>query len=186
MNFNDHSNLEGLHAFLGASQYHWVNYSDEKLIEIWNTHYAAERGTRLHELAKELILLGEKLPKKNRTLNLYVNDAIGFHLKPEQVLYYSPNCFGTADAIDFNEKKGFLRIHDLKTGVKPAKMTQLYIYAAIFCLEYDIKPSDIQTETRIYQFNEFIIDNPTFEDIDPIMKTIVEFDKLIEELKMEG
>ena len=29
-----------------------------------------------------------------------------------------------------------LRIHDYKSGITPAKMDQLMIYAALFCLEY--------------------------------------------------
>jgi hypothetical protein len=29
--FNKHSNLAGQHAFLSASKYHWVNYTDQKL-----------------------------------------------------------------------------------------------------------------------------------------------------------
>ena len=35
MNFNKHSNLEGRHAFLGASKYHWVNYDEDKLISLY-------------------------------------------------------------------------------------------------------------------------------------------------------
>ena len=75
--------------------------------------------------------------------------SIGFKLTPEQVLYYSSNCFGTADAISFKDK--FLRIHDLKTGVIPAHVEQLEIYAALFCLEYKVKPQDIGMELRLYQ-----------------------------------
>ena len=33
MNFNNHSNLEGQHAFLGASKYHWINYGEDKVAE---------------------------------------------------------------------------------------------------------------------------------------------------------
>ena len=49
-------------------------------------------------------------------------------MTPEQILYYSDNCFGTADAILF--RNNFLRIHDLKTGKIPAHMEQLEIYAS--------------------------------------------------------
>ena len=31
MIFNRHDELEGLHAFLSASNYHWINYSEEKV-----------------------------------------------------------------------------------------------------------------------------------------------------------
>lgn len=184
MNFNNHSDLEGMHAFLSCSQYHWVNYSDEKLVEKWKTYFATEKGTALHDLAKNMILLGVK-PKGRGTFSLYVNDAIGFKMTPEQVLYYSSNCFGTADAIAFDEKKGFLRIHDLKTGVTPAKMIQLYLYASLFCLEYNVRPADIEIETRLYQNDEVLIDNPNVEVIAPLMDKIVTFDKMLEQLKLE-
>lgn len=128
--------------------------------------------------------IGQKLPKSQKTLNMYVNDAIGFKMKPEQVLYYSDNCFGTADAIVF--RNNLLRIHDLKTGVTRAHMEQLEIYAALFCLEYNKKPSDIDMELRIYQNNEILVHNPTVEDILPIMDKIITFDKLIDRMKMEG
>ena len=111
-----------------------------------------------------------------------MNDAIGFRMKPEQVLFYSENCFGTADAISFNED--LLRIHDLKTGAVPAHMEQLFIYDALFCAEYRIKPKDIQFENRIYQNDDILIVNPTFEDIDPVIEKIKEFDQVINELKL--
>ena len=98
MNFARHSNLEGQHAFLGASNYHWLNYSDDKISEWYFKYLAKERGTRFHALAAELIELGVKLPDKKKALNLYVNDAIGYKMSTEVVLYYSPNCFGTADS----------------------------------------------------------------------------------------
>jgi hypothetical protein len=134
MNFNDHSKLKGFHAFLSASSYHWLNYTEEKLITAYTNALAKERGTELHDFAAKAIELRQKLQASKKTLNMYVNDAIGFRMIPEQVLYYSDNCFGTADAISF--RKNFLRIHDLKTGATPAKMEQLMIYAALFCLEY--------------------------------------------------
>lgn len=183
MRFNKHSSLEGKHAFLSPSQYHWVNYTDEKLIARYSTHQMAERGTRLHELAKQCIELGVKLPRNNNTLNMYVNDAIGFHLTPEQPLYFSENCFGTADAIGFS--RNTLRIHDLKTGVTKASMTQLEVYAALFCLEYDVNPADIDMELRIYQSDEVIVHNPEVDDIFPIMDKIVYFDHYINELREE-
>lgn len=184
MNFKKHSSLEGKHAFLGASKYHWINYDDDKLIESYSKFQATLNGTILHDFACQCITLGQKLPKSQKTLNMYVNDAIGFKMKPEQVLYYSDNCFGTADAIIF--RNNLLRIHDLKTGVTRAHMEQLEIYAALFCLEYNKKPSDIDMELRIYQNNEIIVHNPTVEDILPIMDKIITFDKLIDRMKIEG
>ena len=83
-------------------------------------------------------------------------------------------------------RSNFLRIHDLKTGETPAKMEQLMVYAALFCLEYDYKPQDIQMELRIYQSDEVLVHNPTIEDIFPIMDRIVTFDKIINSMKEEG
>lgn len=184
MNFNKHSELEGLHAYLGASKYHWINYSDDKLVESYDNFLAVERGTRLHELAKEHIELGIKMPKNKKTINAYINDAIGFRMTPEQVLYYSPNCFGTTDAISYSKK--LLRIHDLKTGTTPASMNQLKIYNALFCLEYDISPFDITMISRIYQFNDIFEEEQNPDEIRRIMDKIIHFDKLIEETKAGG
>lgn len=183
MNFNKHSQIEGQHAFLSASKYHWINYDEEKLAETYSKHMATLRGTELHDFARQCIHLGVRLPKAQRTLNLYVNDAIGFKMTPEQPLYYSPNCFGTADAITF--KRDILRIHDLKTGSTPASMSQLEVYAALFCLEYDFKPDEIGMELRIYQSDQVFVHDPDRKDISSIMNKIVIFDKRIEAMKLE-
>lgn len=184
MNWHTHSNLEGSHAFLGASKYHWVNYTEDKLIEAYSRYSASQMGTRYHALAAELITLGQKLPRSKRTFNMYVNDAIGFRMKPEQVLYYSDNCFGTADAISF--KNGLLRIHDLKTGVvTPGNIKQLLIYAALFCLEYRVKPAEINMELRIYQNDEILVHNPEVDEVAPIIDKIITFDKLLNRIKTE-
>lgn len=181
MIFNKHLNLEGQHAFLGASKYHWINYDEAKVEQLYSSYLATQRGTRLHAFAAECIRLNQKLPRSKKTLNSYVNDAIGFRMQPEQILYFSDNCFGTADAISF--KDDFLRIHDLKTGQTPAHMEQLLIYGALFCLEYDVKPGNIEMEFRIYQLDDIIFANPTAEDILPIMDRIIIFDKAIEKIK---
>lgn len=186
MIWNSHSNevREGDHAFLSASKYHWINYDEKKLVSAYKNWLAATRGTVLHDFARTCILLNQKLPRSKKTLNSYINDAIGFHMRPEQVLYYSENCYGTADAISF--KDDFLRIHDLKTGVTPASLHQLEVYASLFCLEYKIKPGSIGMELRIYQNDDILIGNPTAEDILPIMDKIISFDKIIESIKTEG
>lgn len=183
MNFKRHSDLEGQHAFLGASKYHWINYDEDKLASTYARHLATQKGTVLHDFAAQCIRLGQKLPSSKKTLNMYVNDAIGFKMIPEQVLYFSENCFGTADAISF--RKNLLRIHDLKTGEIPAHMEQLEIYAALFCLEYGYKPSDIDIELRLYQSDTIIYHNPTAEDIAPIIDKIITFDKVINKIKSE-
>ncbi len=179
MNFNTHSNLRGLHAPFSASGYHWINYDEKKFIEVYKNLQAKEEGTELHDIARKLIEHRIKLPNNKKTFNSYVNDAIGFRMVPEQILYFSDNFFGTADAISFDEKKHFLRIHDLKTGRTPASMNQLFIYASLFCLEYGIKPSQIDAELRIYQNDDILVCNPAVEDIEPIMEKIILFDDLI-------
>lgn len=183
MNFNKHWELKGKHAFLSASQYHWINYDKERLISVYNNWKAKERGTRLHEFACEAIELGIKLSHSKRTLNRYVNDAIGFGMSPEVVLYYSDNCFGTADTIKFDGHE--LRIHDYKSGKTPASFHQLEIYAALFCLEYGFKPDEIDIVLRIYQMDDVLEEIPESLLIQEIMDTIVEFDKIIVGLREE-
>lgn len=183
MNFNQHLNLEGQHAFLGASKYHWINYDETKVADAYSKFLATVKGTQLHEFAAQCIRLGQKLPKSQKTLNMYVNDAIGFKMTPELVLFYSENCFGTTDTICFRNR--LLRIHDYKSGVTPAHMEQLEIYAALFCLEYKIKPSEIDIELRLYQSDNIQIETPTAEDIVPIIDKIITFDKLISKIKSE-
>lgn len=191
MNWNSHSNLpENAHAFLSPSKYSWVNYSDEKLVQTYLNHLATLRGTELHAMAAKLIQYKMKMPRNELTFNAFVNDAIGYRMNPEQRLYYSPYCFGTADAISFNDKKGLLRIHDLKTGVTPASLHQLEVYAALFCLEYgpimNFRPGDIQTELRIYQNDELQIAEPNVEVIAPIMDKIQTGCEILEKIDSEG
>lgn len=183
MNFNKHSELEGRHAFLGASKYSWLRYSREKLEESYINQQAKLRGVEIHEFASQCIKLGQKLPSSRKTLNMFVNDAIGYRMQTEQILYYSDNCFGTADAISFREKGNKLRIHDLKTGVTPASMDQLLIYTAIFCLEYGKDPHDLDIELRIYQMDDVVVYVPEITEILQIMQKIKDFDKIINEFK---
>ena len=183
MNFNKHSDLRDLHAFLGGSKYHWINYNEEKFDSAYLKYLAVQKGVELHSFACRCIELGQKLPKSKKTLNQYVNDAIGYRMKAEQPLFYSPNAFGTADAISFRDN--ILRIHDLKTGVSLVSMHQPEIYASLFCLEYDVRPVDISIELRIYQSDEIFVHTPLAEDILRIMDKIIVFDKKIEKLKLE-
>lgn len=183
MNFNVHSDLIGVHAFLGASRHAWVNYDESKVLESYSKYMAVQRGTELHAFAKTCIELRQKLPNTKRSLNMYVNDAIGFRMKPEQPLFYSENSFGTADTISF--KEDFLRIHDLKTGVTPVSMRQLEIYMALFCLEYSKDPRKFGAELRIYQNNEIVFHTPDTDTILIIMEKIIKFDKMLAKLKIE-
>lgn len=183
MQWRKHSEIpEGSHAFLGGSQHAWLNYTDEKLVEVYNARRASEYGTKLHEYAAKAIQLRRVQPEVPETVCMYINDAIRFNMRAEQILYYSRNAFGIADAISF--ENNFLRIHDLKTGVIPGSMKQLEIYAAYFCLEYDIMPVTLSgVELRIYQFDKVFIENPGIDVIVPIMDKIVSFDQIIFQLK---
>lgn len=177
MNFNQHFRLNGLHAPFSPSQPSWLNYTDEKALDVYSNKKAAEMGTRLHNWAKETIDLGIRQPRSKKTIYAYVNDAIGFRMDTEVVLYYSDRFFGTADAISF--KDNFLRIHDLKTGTSPVHIEQPLVYAALFCLEYKIKPSDIKIELRIYQNDEIQIYEPEEGEVEEVMNKIAHLDELL-------
>lgn len=139
-----------------------------------NTDELSDHGIRILDAVSYL-------PKEVfETLRDYINDAIGFRMKTEQPLVYSERCFGTADAISFDHD--ILRIHDLKTGAGKVHIDQLLIYASLFCLEYKIKPGEIQTELRIYQNCEIQEMRPQADDILPIMDRIVFCDKLLRDL----
>ena len=179
MDFNKHLNLVGQHAFLSPSNYYWLNDDPDKLTARYLNAKAAQRGTELHALAENMIRLGVKPTKNDNTFNAYVNDAIGYRMKPEQVLYFSPNCFGTTDAI--SDRRNELRIHDLKTGKGPTHMEQLLIYAAYFCLQTGVRPSDIEAVLRIYQNDDIQEMNASASDIVPIMEQAKKFNDIIRE-----
>ena len=205
MNWNRHTNLEGTHAFLSASKYSWLNKSDDDLIESYKNSFATSIGTMLHAYAADSIRFRERLRKTDArgvkfdlmrrgvpeyaidiqrvfpTLMTYVNDAIGFQMDPEILLYYSDLCYGTADSIQVDGN--ILRIHDLKTGMTEAKMDQLLIYAAIFYLEYGYKPEKMQTQLRIYQMDEVVVHEPEVDDIREVMDRIVDKDRVLQRLK---
>ena len=181
MEFNAHFKLEGKHAFLGASNHHWLNYTSEKLATVFRNSMAAARGTALHELASKAITLGIRLAESEGTLAKYVNDAIDMSMLTEQILYYSDNCFGTADTISFAQD--VLSIHDLKTGLIKASKHQLEIYVALFCLEYQIKPGEITIKLRIYQNDDIVEWSPEPDLIQWIMDKIVDFDIQLDMIK---
>ena len=184
MKFIDHYNLRGLHASFSPSQPSWLRYDDNKAMEVYTNRKASELGTKLHEWAKETIDLGIKQPRSKKTIYAYVNDAIGVKMDTEVVLFYSERFFGTADAICF--RNNVLRIHDLKTGKGPVHIEQLMVYAALFCLEYRVKPGEIEMELRIYQNDEILYHKPTAEDILPIMDKIVHLDKMLAKMEEEA
>ena len=212
MNWNNHSQLVGKHATLSPSSYQWIRYSAdesrEALFNRYRAEYAQTVGTLIHEFACKRIKYKMRLKKHDKdsvlfylidngvpsnafdsdyifdNLLYYVNDAIGYRMDPEVVLYYSDNCFGTADAISFSKNQ--LRIHDLKTGRIPAHMEQLEIYAALFCLEYEKKPGDLDIELRMYQPDNLVTLVPEVDEIVPIMDSIISHDKFLTKVKGEG
>lgn len=198
MKFNPHPELEGKHSFLSPSSYSWIRYDDDKILDRLDTQMSAQHGTRLHNWAAETISLGVMQVDNGTTINSYINDAIGFMMQPEVALMASYNAFGTADAISFrrerpDDKKLTLRIHDLKTGVGKTSMDQLRIYAAYFCIEYQVNPNDIEIELRIYQNDGITILSPYTEDgedlraeILTIMGRTEHFDNIITQRRMEA
>lgn len=212
MQFNTHRHLEGKHAILSASSWYWLNDTTDELIDRLRSKYAQSIGTILHEVAYKHIKYRIKLHKYDRNnvilelltngipapvvesldfdlmfdnLMTYVNDCIGFRMEPEVVLCYSENFFGTTDAIAYSERERFLRIHDYKSGVAEASVNQPMVYAALFCLEYGIKPSSINTELRIYQNNEIRIWEPSVDELTPVIDKIVTFDKFLNRINEE-
>lgn len=177
MIWNNHYAFSGKHSLLSPSKHHWVNYTEDKLMAYYDNHEKAIMGTRLHAFAAEAIRLRMKLPQTNSAINMFVNDCIGYRMNPEVVLYYSEYAFGSADAIGFFDKT--LRISDLKTGTSPGSFTQLEIYAAFFCLEYQTNPNDIEMVLRIYHENEVRESYSSPETIFRIIGTIKRFDDII-------
>lgn len=149
MSFKKNSRLVGQHAFLSPSNYHWLDYDEDKLKRVFFQKQQAALGDKLHAFAQQAIELKVRQADNGTTLSSYINDAIGFRMEAEIPLYYSDDCFGTTDSIGFRDDT--LRISDLKTGLTEANMKQLKIYAALFCLEFGYNPKDIRIILRIYQ-----------------------------------
>lgn len=187
MRFHRHSDeLEGSHSFMSPSNPAWLRYDDQKLERRFVEHLAHIRGTREHKFAAEAIGLGHRMEDIPKTLNMYVNDSIGWRLKPEVFLYWSPFCYGTADAIGFLERDMLLRISDLKTGKTPATMDQLVSYAALFCLEYEYpKPWELEIELRIYQSNKIKLVIPDPDEVFHAMDRILTGTRLLETIRAE-
>lgn len=145
---------------------------------------AALEGVEQHRYAAICIEEGIVQDDESTTLGLYINQSIQFKMSPEVVLFYSPNAFGTADAIAYRHRR--LRISDLKSGVTRASVHQLEVYAALFCLDYKIDPFSMRDiELRIYQ-DASVLEypgDPYF--IKEIMDKIVKFDSILNELRKE-
>lgn len=192
--WNRHPEAEGQHATLSASTYGWLRYTDERFDSYIEKKFAAGFGTELHNYAAMAIKLKIMQARTRQTLNMYINDAVRFGMSPEKVLFFSWNCFGTADAIGFRREKvpgtdswaWVLRIHDLKTGTSRASFDQLCIYAALFCLEYKQDPFKILIELRIYQNDEMSMREPEAEYIKKIMDLIQRFDNRLTAKRLEA
>jgi hypothetical protein len=63
-------------------------------------------------------------------------------------------------------------------------MEQLMAYAAFYCLEYRVKPKDLDIELRIYQNDEIAILKPEVIDIQKIMEQAIRANKIA--LKLRG
>ena len=211
MIFNKHSEYEGKHSILGASKYHWLRDSDQDLVNRYNNYFAQQIGTAAHAYAKKriehrmpmddcraeknaflLYLLDNGIPfqaididRLFYNLMPYVNDAIGYKMTPELVLYYSDYSFGTADALSYG--RNVLRIHDLKTGGSAASMDQLMVYAAWFYLEYkkQVNFQKSRTELRIYQNQEVLCHTPSNNEISGVMEMVIHGSGVIENYIVE-
>lgn len=188
--FRRHLEVKDRHSFLSPSKYHWVNYDDEKIVAAYDKSMTAALGTRLHAWSAETIRLGLRQPDNSKTINMYVNDCIGYRMQIEQPLVYSENAFGHTDAIWFGDNpdkespyKLLLRIFDLKNGDTPSSKSQLECYAALFCLEYNVRPMELEYDLRIYQNDEIIPFETDPEDITYIMDRYIVANQLIEAMK---
>jgi hypothetical protein len=150
----------------------------EKYMEKYSKYYDHEFGTlllkHLHYIPGEAFL----------TTKQFINDSIGFRMESEKRLTVSSMIYGTADAVRYYTKENLLRVSDLKTGKRPAKIEQVFIYAALYCYEYNLKPLNTNFEARIYQNGEIFIEQPSGEDIDDILKNILHKDEVAK--KFEG
>lgn len=205
---NTHPELVGKHALFSPSKYSWMNYDDDKLRQAYVNSFATQIGTLVHSYAADKItfrqpmednrsernalllhLLKNKIPPKVIQLEKlftnvlpYVNDAIGYKMTPEVLLYYSDLVYGWADTITFS--RNTLRIHDLKTGDTPASMDQLMGYAGLFYLMHskEAKLQKCKTELRIYQNNQVLIHTPSAYDIACVMDKAVHADMIVDEM----
>ena len=209
MNFvNTHPELVGKHALFGASKHSWLNYDDEKLVAAYYNSFAAPIGTAVHEFAREYIskrvpltddqgsknslfihLIKSNIPANVISLdklfyNLmpYVNDAIGYKMTPEALVYYSDISYGWVDTIAYS--RNLLRIHDLKTGDGPVSMDQLMIYAAEFYLEHkrEANLSKSRTELRIYKNQEVVVHTPSNHEIAAVMDKIIHANTVVDKI----
>lgn len=215
MIWNRHYKLEGQHAgILGASRPTWALEEDEQFRQRVLSYYASTIGTLMHGIAKKYISHKFKMHKYDKSsvvldlldsgipdciidildfdsmfINLmtYINDCVSYGMDAEILLYYSDNCFGTTDAIGYFDRSKCLRVHDLKTGKTQAKIEQLLVYAALFCLEYKVKPEELnEIELRIYQLCEVLVHKPSSDEVRYFMNRIQQRDQDLNEFLERG
>lgn len=143
------------------------------------TKYRIAEESKLSAYGMKLLSHVGTLPKEVfETARMYVNDGIQFRMTVEQPLVYSEFIYGTADTIAFRDN--LLRISDYKSGDHPASMEQVMSYAALFFLEYTIKPRDVKTELRIYQGGEINYVEPETDEIEDVMAAIINVNRISE------
>lgn len=153
---------------------------------IFTKYKYLDKDKKVSEFSMTLVQSLTSLPPDVfETIKMFINDAIGFRMSPEVKLKYSDVHHGTADAMSFNEKTKTLKISDLKTGEGKPKIEQLFIYAALFCLEYKYKPADIYIELKIYQHGEIFEYHPSVDEIVPIIDVIISHNKVILKINSE-
>lgn len=182
-----------LHRFASANIKAYESYDEEKLDDIHKGFRNFVRGrylglddtSKTGPLAFTILDNMRYVPEESWvSVAQFINDGCQYKMNSEQPLWYSDNAFGTTDAISFYRNK--LRIHDLKTGDNPAKMLQLELYAALFCLEYRKQPEQIKMELAIYQFGEITRQVPDPKDIRDLMDLIIEDDAILISMSLDG
>lgn len=145
---------------------------------------AALEGIEQHRYAAICIEEGIVQDDETTTVGLYINQCIQYKMSSEVVLFYSPNAFGTVDAIAYRYR--LLRISDLKTGVTRVSVNQLLVYAALFCLEYEVDPFSMRgIELRIYKDGKVMMFEADPYQVREIMDKIVKFDGVLNQLREE-
>jgi hypothetical protein len=94
MRWNRHLNLQGEHAFLSPSTYHWINYNHARLLQRWTAAQAGAYGNMQHEYAQQEI----KAKRESGligTVGQYINDAIRYRMETEQVRHCSVSSMAT-------------------------------------------------------------------------------------------
>ncbi len=170
----------GAHAFLSPSTYTWLDQDEEKLRASYFRKQQTQRGDKLHVYSQMAIELKQPQPNDGTTVATYINDAIGFRMEAEVPLYYSEDCFGTADALSCRPEQWAdgtfitLRISDLKTGFHEADIRQLLIYAGIFFWQFRdmFNPMKVRVVLRIYQNDHIVEHQPDAMEIREVMSKI--------------